>query len=75
MKLPAFGPHRLLLRITALFALAFGIGAAGNALYTAREQADETLRLLERSALAESRAIAAGLAADIEHDRDALLAL
>ncbi|MGC4405200.1 ATP-binding protein [Methyloversatilis sp. MC4-4] len=71
----AFGPHRLLLRITALFALAFGIGAAGNALYTAREQADETLRLLERSALAETRTIAAGLAADIEYNRDALVAL
>ncbi|MBL8466206.1 response regulator [Methyloversatilis discipulorum] len=75
MKLPAFGPHRLLLRITALFALAFGVGAAGNALYTAREQADEALNLLERSALAETRAIAAGLAADIEYDRDALVAL
>ncbi|MCP2936770.1 hypothetical protein NK983_29195, partial [Salmonella enterica subsp. enterica serovar Typhimurium] len=68
MNPSAFGPHRLLLRITALFALAFGVGAAGNALYTASEQTHETLRLLERGALAETHTIAASLAADIEYD-------
>ncbi|MCV4714145.1 hypothetical protein OFC05_29195, partial [Escherichia coli] len=60
MQLPFPRPRRLLHRITLLFALVFGVGAAGNALYTAQEQAEETLQLLERVSLAETRSIATG---------------
>lgn len=58
---PIIGPHSLLQRIRALFALVFIISVVGNALYTAHEQSVETLTQLERNALAETRVIAAGL--------------
>ncbi len=75
MQLPFPRPRRLLHRITLLFALVFGVGAAGNALYTAQEQAEETLQLLERVSLAETRSIATGLMSDVAHDSDAVLSL
>ncbi len=75
MRVPVSSPHRLLHRITLLFALVFGAGAIGNAFYTAREQAEQTTALLERASLAESRSIAVGLIADMNHDSDAVLTL
>ena len=60
-------PRRLLHRITLLFALVFGVGAVGNALYTAHEQAEETVAQLERVSLSESRSIATGLIADLNY--------
>lgn len=75
--MPAFlsGPRRLTRRIAMLFALVFGLGAAGNALYTAHEQSGETLRLLQQLAQADARAISATVLANLDRGSDTLLAL